>query len=153
MFDGYWSADVVNEGERELKDVIFVLPNAALTCHWSEGALASTCARGREKAATQLGDLQPRERVRVFAWTSIEPGALYFDNVRLTHSSGIGDVSFRKPVSTFWQWWESKWLVVVFVTSLALLILVSWLSSDSRQRGEPRKSSVAELSTSNETTA
>lgn len=122
---GYWRVQIENTGTQTVKSVRLSLPDAAYSCVFRE-AERETCA---DFSPLRIGELQPREIVRVTSWTSFEPSASDGDDIRLTHDQGIGDVVVRGPAGPFFRWLDSSWrvfvvMIVVIVTPVTISVLI-----------------------------
>lgn len=119
---GYWTATVRNEQTVALKNVIITLPNTTRVLIRRQGEAA------KEMPSTdviQMGDLQPREEVTIFAWASVAPSSMYFGDIKLTHESGIGRVSILAPVGQIGQWMDQHGSQVsVWIASVSVLLLL-----------------------------
>jgi hypothetical protein len=93
--DGYWDVEIRNDGNKVVSGVVLTHPGARHLCLYFADSV--TCPRPQSRL--RLGDLHPRERVRVRIWTRYdEPSLFDAKNFQLTHESGIGSVAVYAPM-------------------------------------------------------
>ena len=118
---GYWYASIANEGEKALKSVKLLLPNAFYADVYPEvqehyGAWIN--------GSIDVWELQPGERMEVWAWTPSYPEPQDFKRVRLSHSEGLGVVEIWKEPSATSEWLSRHRLVTILL--MALLCAISF---------------------------
>jgi hypothetical protein len=136
---GYWDVQIENTGTQAVRDVRLSLPDAAYSCVYRE-AESPACS---DVPPIRIGDLQPRELIRVTSWTSFEPSAYDGRKIRLTHEEGIGDVVVRGPAGPFFrgleEFWGVFWRVFLFAAgAIALVLLVGFLTGHVRIQRAPQ---------------
>ena len=60
-----------------------------------------------------IGDLQPQQGVSVVVWSYSKLVFFRAGSIRLSHSSGIGDVTIQEAVGPFWSWMDRNWAFLV----------------------------------------
>lgn len=144
--DGYWSAVIRNRGTKAIEAVTITLPNTSYISVKREGLKAH---HERSTSLIQLGQLQPHEGITLLAWSDIEPKRLYFDDIKLTHSTGVGNISIRAPAGPFWasmeRWWPINALfalaAIAFSVSIGALIKETMAQKSDDDRRDPEERS------------
>ena len=120
LFDhnGYWMVVLTNDGSKIAKGVSLQLPNAEyveIKRPGQEATIASV------KEVIELGNVKPKEKIEVYAWTSSEPYSNLKDDIKLVYEDGTGDVALFEPQSPFWHHLRSIFLSLLFFGGLAVL--------------------------------
>ena len=119
---GYLSGKVTNSGSTTLEDVRIYVPGVV------EGEFS---VNGEERLVQTeestipvlvLGTLSPGVEVPVSVWTRLPFSRFMSQEIRLSHSTGFGDVSVKMPTGRRGQWIE-RWGPGL----LALAGVVAWL--------------------------
>ena len=101
---GYWEVRVRNSGTKAVSDTVLTLPDIVYVLVEREGQLTK---HGETSSVLRLEKLQPREEIKVMAWTAYTKPSLYgSDQIKLTHGEGVGTVTVRAPVGPLWQWMD-----------------------------------------------
>lgn len=88
---GYLEAHIENEGTREIKQVLLRVPDAVVGCV-RRGAADFVCQANN--GLYTVGDLQPLDEANVKIWLSSTPALTNLDLIRLTHTEGVGRITF-----------------------------------------------------------
>jgi len=113
---GYWYASIANRGDKALQSVKLLLPNAFYADIYPEAGDPF----GRSiNEFVDLWELQPGERVIVYAWTPTYPESMDFERIRLSHSEGRGVVDVLKGPTLLSDWLFRHWII----SSLAVILL------------------------------
>jgi hypothetical protein len=130
---GYWAATVRNDGPRSLTSVTFTLPDARAVQLSRRGA--PFMQNDAVHDVILIGDLQPKEEVEVFAWTSVPIAPRGEADITLTHDNGLGSVLVKRPVGRVGQLAERYWFLLRFLVllfaSIALATVVHLLRARS----------------------
>lgn len=126
QISGYWSVRVENAGPTSLSGVTITLPNTAYISLKREG---SNTQNHESREVILIGDLRPREVVRLTAWSFYGPTMLATDDIKLTHAKGLGEVSIRAPAGAFGRWIEDYWgfliIMIVAFSPIGFLLIVA----------------------------
>ena len=143
---GYWSITLRNEGEKLARSVMLRLHNLVYVCIYRDGeALVSN----ESPESIKIGDLHPLEEIRIIAWSSGEPSfyRYRYDEIRLTHESGVGTVLIRAPIDPVWHklasFWEILWSTIqFFIIAVLILVAIAWIVAklEERKRSQPNSS-------------
>jgi hypothetical protein len=140
--EGYWNLDILNSGEKEVKNIQIKIP-------WYSCAVATfedgTKKIFRKDGVLQIGDLQPSQKVNVFAWTKILPSRSYFDDVKIHHSDGLATIHFFVPVTGIWAFLKEYWPLL-----FGLCGVVLWFSLSIAEEIEKQRRKVSNKPASNE---
>lgn len=125
---GYLEAHVVNEGTREIKQVVLRVPDAVVGCV-KRGAADYGCQA--ENDLYTVGDLQPLDEARLRIWLSSTPTLANLDLIRLTHTEGVGRIRFT-TVETPRTWLarnrESAFTYIMFILVTFQLVVVYFIN-------------------------
>ncbi|HEY3279050.1 MAG TPA: hypothetical protein VGJ83_00940 [Gemmatimonadales bacterium] len=132
---GYWAATVRNDGPRSLTSVTLTLPGARAVQVSRRGA--PFLQHDVVHDVIPIGDLQPKEEVEVFAWTSVPIASRGETDITLTHDNGLGSVLVKRPVGRVGQvadryWFLLRFLILLGFVWIALAVVVHLL----RARGD-----------------
>lgn len=138
---GFWRATVENTGSQSLSNVRLLLP----------GSFAVSIERpGTPKTlhsidtVVEIGAIQPQEIVEIVAWSKTPPRIS--DSIRLTHSTGVGDLEFLSNFGAPARFVQRNEFLVIFalmiVTVFFLLSLINYLMdySSKSKEGTARES-------------
>jgi hypothetical protein len=130
-YSGYWKLTVRNGSTRTLQSVRVLLP----------GAHAAQLQRRTGRPITldsledlvELGALQPRESVEIFAWTILRPTAFLAEDAQVTHSDGVSSIAILVPVGRVGQ--IADGLYGPLLSVLALLSIWAAVAYSAHQLG------------------
>lgn len=122
-FNGCWVAMVRNDGSSTLSAVTIFLPNTCFTSITNEGAEP---IENPSNEIINLGELRPKETVSVLAWTKHLTSTYEASTIRLTHSNGIGDVTFYAPTGRLGQLIDRHWTFLFFLIPALLVGGLYW---------------------------
>lgn len=115
---GYWDMKISNNGSSELLGVSMKLPKTKFIAINREGKPPEFL---HSNEIIKIGTLQPKEMIKVYAWTDSEPHEYSGERIKLTHNQGVGDITVRTEVGSFWFWMERNYIFL-----LIFIILVSF---------------------------
>lgn len=120
---GYWQIIVANDGEVIARSVSIDVPHARYVLIASTGN-SQTHLVVRERI--ELGDILPKQKLTVTAWTFSEPSEFQLSQLVLRHEEGIGEVSPEKSQPNFWG---SPLAIAVssVVAMTCIVLLIAWL--------------------------
>jgi hypothetical protein len=111
-------AEVKNDGGSTCEAVALTVPDASSARIEKEGRKVEYVD---VSGVIELGDLKPKDTVKVTAWTS---GYLREDELKIVHRAGIGSILLLKSVSPFWFGVSENWPVVLLLLLLLLFFAV-----------------------------
>lgn len=123
---GFWRATVENTGSQSLSNVRLLLPDSFAVSIERPGTPKTLHSID---TVVEIGAIQPQELVEIVAWSKSAPRIS--DNVRLTHSTGVGDLEFLSNFGAparFVQ--RNEFLVImalIIVAAVSLFSLMSYL--------------------------
>lgn len=123
----YWHTVITNTGEIEADSIRLTLPMTEFIRIVRENGDTTFRASGDQ---ISLGNLQPKESIVVQAWCdNTIVGLLHADKVRLTHSTGVGEVAVMQPVGPFWAWASFQWRILkdILFFLIPLLALIAFM--------------------------
>lgn len=118
---GIWLARIVSESPRSLSEVTVTLPDTRYVLIRREGGEASHLESGE---VIELGNLRPRESLSIVAWSAYETSARRAEEIKLTHSEGVGSVIVRAPVGRLGQWMDKYWFPAVTLLIYLLIMTI-----------------------------
>ncbi|GAA4445586.1 hypothetical protein [Novipirellula rosea] len=117
---GCYVMEVSNAGNSALSDVQVVVPSARVSeLVREDDSNTISITRG----VVSVGNLQPREVVKVSVWADSIYSPYSSEGIRLTHSTGVGSVSIYAAASPFAQWID-RWGIFAIVTGSLLALSI-----------------------------
>jgi hypothetical protein len=119
-------ADVKNSGKSTCESVSLAVPEATSAKVEREGRKVEYVDAN---SVIELGDLKPKDTVKVTCWTSTMPLTSFFEeDLKIVYRNGVGSILLMKPVSPFWvsvsQDWPFILLMMLMVLFFSVLIVV-----------------------------
>ena len=118
---GVWRVLVTNDNRRSLSEVTITLPDTRYLLVNREG---EDPIQRESDEVIRVGTLRPQESVVLISWASSETSKRMAEEIKLTHSEGVGEVVIRAPVGPFGQWTDRYWLSLLETFAWTTLILV-----------------------------
>jgi hypothetical protein len=130
---GYYSVELRNGKNQEVKSVELVIPHSVLVLANREGQNATTdTVNGVFKLSRVGGD----ETVSLIVWVTAGPRPYNLDEIKVRHEGGMGEVKVRRVVGSFGQFCDElteSYLVIVMMLTVGLaMLLVAYFSSRDR---------------------
>jgi hypothetical protein len=123
-----WTAEIRNDGDRQLEAVTLVLPGVDYAVIQREGLAEET-----RQVSTRIviGSLSAKEKMSVLAWASHAP---LTEEVRLVHRDGVGRAKLLRPVGRAGQFADSfvrslSYLAVPIAVGVLAVAVVQWVFS------------------------
>jgi len=116
---GYLEAQVVNDGTREIKQVVLRVPDAVVGCV-KRGAADYKCQA--ENDSYTVGDLRPLDEATLKIWLNSPATIANLGLIRLTHTEGVGHINFTTVETP--QTWFARNRERAFVYTMLILVTV-----------------------------
>jgi hypothetical protein len=123
--------DVKNTGRSTCESVSLTLPDVTSAKIEKEGRKAEYVD---VDAIIELGDLKPKETVKVTGWASREP--INEEDFKIVYRTGVGNVLLLKPISPFWVTVSEEWSFVLLLMLLLLFFSVLIVVGVRQQRAQ-----------------
>lgn len=124
-------ADVKNSGRSTCQSVSLTVPDVSSARVEREGKKAVDVD---VDTVIELGDLKPKETVKVTCWASMMP--FNEDDLKIVYHDGVGSILMLKPVSPFWVDVSEGWALVLLIMLLLLFFAVLIVVGVRQQRAE-----------------
>lgn len=124
-------ADVKNSGGSTCESVSLTVPYVTSARVEKEGRKAEYVD---VNAVIDLGDLKPKDTVKVTCWASSMP--INEDDLKIVHRAGVGSIVLLKPVSPFWVSVSEGWPFVLLLLLLLLFFSVLIVVGVRQQRAQ-----------------
>jgi hypothetical protein len=122
---GYLDGRVENAGSKDVKNVVLTVPEAISVC--IERSSKDWTCQGFDlgpDAVVTIGDLRPLESAGVQIWLSYSPIPNLLSGIKLTHSEGVGRISFETlPLPQKGAAYQATFLVITGLLTLVTLSL------------------------------
>lgn len=123
-------ADVKNNGRSTCESVSLTVPYATSARVEREGRKAEYVDID---AVIELGNLKPKDTVKVACWTST---VSFEDDIKIVYRDGVGSILLMKPVSPFWVSVSQDWPLILLVMLMLLFFSVLIVVGVRQQRAQ-----------------
>ena len=118
---GYWKIVVNNEGDEIARSVSLDVPSARYAMVAGSGGARTHMSVSE---TIELGNILPKQKSTVIAWTYSEPGEFDLGRIILRHEKGLGEIAIVREGHGFWTGPYVGQLVLLAI-GLALLLVGS----------------------------
>jgi hypothetical protein len=137
LFKGYWKVFVTNEGSKKVSEVLLTLPDAKYAQITADGKQTKLI----EGSRLELGELQPKDVVEIYAWTNIANLKYFASDIKLTHNAGVGNIEVYHPLGRLIQiidyWWGISFIIILLIL---LLVFLEYLKIKLREPKDKKES-------------
>ena len=110
-YRAYWSVEIINEGVKTLTNVSMKIPNTKL---FEVTKDEKTEEFYNHLGLVKLGNMQPKEKISIYAWKNFPDVNPSSNDFYLTHDLGVGSISILKPTGKLGYWIEHN-LFIIFL--------------------------------------